>query len=431
MLRKMFFYALGFVLLSAAAHSQTSELPDTVWTKFTYPNKINAVKFTPDGKYLASGGDDGIPRLWNAETGELVYEYPNQNYIINDIDILNNLIAIASPVDGGVFVYNLFDNNLRYKLEPSTNVVFSSDGFYLATTRGKSVYSSGISVYNSENGNLIRVIDFENSGSFDIRISSDNKFIARSSTWWSNGTDEDKYGKVEIYSFPDLNYITTLEKREYLSCINLNFSQSNEYLAGAISSSPNKVWKTDDWKLFREFGDDGSDSRAIAFSKDSKYVVMGAGYFSNLKTNIYNVETKELIYSYNNRYLFENSDIANTIDISLNQKLIAVGGAFGIYMLNAKWNTTSIQEVLQILEPEIFPNPTNNTANIRFNLLKANNVRVDIYNNNSKFITNVLDTFLERGIQSVTWQARVPAGIYFARITAGKDTSSIKIIVNK
>ena len=428
MLRKMFFYALGFVLLSAAAHSQTSELPDTVWTKFTYPNKINAVKFTPDGKYLASGGDDGIPRLWNAETGELVYEYPNQNYIINDIDILNNLIAIASPVDGGVFVYNLFDNNLRYKLEPSTNVVFSSDGFYLATTRGKSVYSSGISVYNSENGNLIRVIDFENSGSFDIRISSDNKFIARSSTWWSNGTDEDKYGKVEIYSFPDLNYITTLEKREYLSCENLDFNQSDEYLAGAISSSPNKIWKTDDWKLFRETGNDGY---SITYSPDNKYIVIGEGGFKNWHVNIWDYNGSKLVYSYKFNYLWKDTEIPKSISCSSDLKYIAVGCTDGIVMLNAKWNTTSIQDVLQILEPEIFPNPTNNTANIRFNLLKANNVRVDIYNNNSKFITNVLDTFLERGIQSVTWQARVPAGIYFARITAGNDTSSIKIIVNK
>jgi WD40 repeat protein len=54
------------VLFIQSAFAQSEELSDTVWTKFTYPNAVNAVKFTPDGKYLASGGDDGIPRLWDA-----------------------------------------------------------------------------------------------------------------------------------------------------------------------------------------------------------------------------------------------------------------------------------------------------------------------------------------------------------------------------
>jgi hypothetical protein len=114
-------------------------------------------------------------------------------------------------------------------------------------------------------------------------------------------------------------------------------------------------------------------------------------------------------------------------------KYIAVGGAFGIYMLNAKWNPTSIKEnPVQITEPLIFPNPSNKTANIRFNLIKSTKVNIGIYDLNSNQIANIYDGYLEFGLQNFAWKVSiVPTCTYFARITASGATSTIKIIVSK
>ncbi len=426
-------YLIIFVLFMCSVtvlFGQTEELPDTVWTKFTYPNAVNAVKFTPDGKYLASGGDDGVPRLWNAETGELVHEFPNQNFTITDIDIVNNLMAVASPVDGGVFVYDLSNYQILFKLEPSTNVTFSSEGKLLATSRGNTVTTSGISIYNLESGELVKRIDLKR-GAYDLKFSKDNQYIVRASHY-SDIDDENKEGSIDVFSIPNLNYIANIEKKEYLACNNLSFSFSNEYLAGAISNSPNKVWNTTDWKVFNEFGKEG-DSRAIAFSPDSKYVVAGGGLFGKLTTDIYDFTNGKSIYSYNNRYLYSNSDISKTIDINNNMNYIAVGGAFGLYMLNAKWNPTSVQEnPVQITEPTVFPNPTNNTANIRFNLIRSMEVIIGIFDINSKEIAEMHNGFLDAGIKDFIWNtSSVPSGTYFAKITANGNISTIKIIVNK
>ena len=99
-------YLIIFVLFMCSVtvlFGQTEELPDTVWTKFTYPNAVNAVKFTPDGKYLASGGDDGVPRLWNAETGELVREFLGNKTPIYSMD-LNNTGELIAVVNGSSII---------------------------------------------------------------------------------------------------------------------------------------------------------------------------------------------------------------------------------------------------------------------------------------------------------------------------------------
>ena len=35
---------------------------------------MNDVKFSPDGSMLATAGDDGLLKVWDPETGELIFE---------------------------------------------------------------------------------------------------------------------------------------------------------------------------------------------------------------------------------------------------------------------------------------------------------------------------------------------------------------------
>jgi len=414
--------ALLVVLMSNVfmARSQTNELPDTVWTKFTYPYAINAVKFTPDGRYLASGGDDGVPRLWDAETGELVFEFPSFATGIKDLDISNDFIAFTTPGANGTRVYNLESKDLLVSLIGSLTVTFSNDGKYLVTSKGIPT-GSGISIYETTNWKLIKSINTQKISN-DLKVSIDNKYLVRSGNWGDIST-EDKEGSIEIFTFPDLQYIGYLAKKDYLDCNNLNFSQENLHLAGAFSSEPNKIWNTSDWSLKSEIGN-GTDSRAIEFSPDSKYVVFQKGYFGNRHVQIW--ENNILNYEY------PKSSLVSSISISPDMRYIAVSNASGIIVYNAKWNPTSVAEgSIQILEPEIFPNPNDGKAIIRFNLIKNADVSVDIYDINSRLISNLYKGELNQGIQSFEWLAKVPNGIYFAKISSGKSVSSIKIIVER
>ncbi|HAC16483.1 MAG TPA: hypothetical protein DCE78_11150, partial [Bacteroidetes bacterium] len=83
-------------------------------------------------------------------------------------------------------------------------------------------------------------------------------------------------------------------------------------------------------------------------------------------------------------------------------------------------------------EPLVYPNPTNSTANIRFELLIPTSISIQIYDINSRMIATIYEGFLESGYHNYEWNTtKASSGTYFARITVNSTISSIQIIVNK
>ncbi|MCX6152938.1 MAG: T9SS type A sorting domain-containing protein [Candidatus Kapabacteria bacterium] len=428
--------ALLFVLISASK----ADLPDTVWCKYTYPTQINAVKFTPDGKYLLTGGSDGIPRLWDVATGALVKQYPYQNFIIFDIAINENIIAFTGVLDigkRGTNVYNLLNDSLMFSInEGSASVKFSNDGNFMISCHGSGVDIDGITIFDTKFWKKIKTINLA-PGSDRLDLSPDNKYIAVAKNW--NMNIKDSIASVLIYNFPDLTYFKTLITRSYLSINQLVFSDVNQNLACALGSDGDKIWNTSDWGLFRNINL-GSDSRAIAFSPDNKFVVAGFTIGGKDWDRLFIIDllTNKTTFSYLLNwfsYLFGQvaGDTPLSISISPNSKFIAVSGGVGIYMLNAKWNPASVaNNLIQIINPIIFPNPTNGTANIQFSLLKPELINIKIYDSASNLVSSVFNGQLQQGMQNIPWNAlSVASGVYYARITAAGQVSTIQIIVNK
>jgi len=423
--------ALVVVLMSnvQTGRAQTNELTDTVWTKFTYPNAINAVKFTPDGRYLASGGDDSIPRLWDAETGELIREFQGNDCKIWSLDINNTGEMLAIVNDSSeIFVWNLENGEIikiidYYKeFGGKSNgrcVTFSHNGRYLASLlshSGKSSTEHDLVLFDVNTWNKITNIS-DIAVPFNVDFSPNDQLLAA-----SNLVFGEKRIAIGIYQVPSLQFMGKLDEYEN-SSRSTKFSNDGNLIAGAFEVIPNKIWNTSDWSLKSEIGG-GGDSKVIEFSPDSKYVVFQKGYFGNRHIQIWENQLM--------KYEYPVSSLASSISISPDMKFIAMSNGSGIIVYNAKWNPTSVEEEsIQILEPEIFPNPNDGKAIIRFNLLKNTDISVDIYDINSRLLSNIFKGQLNQGIQSIEWLAKVPNGIYFARISSGTSVSSIKIIVQR
>jgi WD40 repeat protein len=434
MKHKMYLIAAVMLIIAYAnlfSQPVPDDLPDTVWTKFTYPNAINAVKFTPEGKYLASGGDDGIPRLWDSETGELVREFSGNGWPILGLDVNPNgeLLAVVNKISV-ITIWNVNTGEIVKKLDEYPNqtqgleyksIDFSNNGLYLAASIANKTNSGiepSVFIWSTNTweilGKLENMINL-----FHITFSPDDSLLAV-----SNIVDGPERKTVGLYQVPSLKriggteYIKTTIKQT-------TFSPDGKYLAAAMSDSPNKVWNTSDWKLEKEFGD---NSYSICYSNDNQFIVTGGGQPTNRHVYIRNAKTYDLIYTY------PKSNVPTSVDVSPNNKYIAASlMTSGIIVYNAKWNHTSVEDnPIKITEPMIFPNPTNQTANIRFNLLKPSQINISIFDINSKMISNIYDGFLAQGMQTFSWNVSgVLSGTYFAQITANGNKSSIKIIVNK
>ena len=82
-----------------------------------------------------------------------------------------------------------------------------------------------------------------------------------------------------------------------------------------------------------------------------------------------------------------------------------------------------------------YPNPFNGRATIRFNLIKREFVKLEIYDILGKKIKNLINEELNGGIHSVSWDAsndngeEVSSGIYFYRLILPGYFSSKKMIL--
>jgi hypothetical protein len=95
---------------------------------------------------------------------------------------------------------------------------------------------------------------------------------------------------------------------------------------------------------------------------------------------------------------------------------------------------TKVSDVFQKnVNVKIYPNPVSNSINFEYNLPENANVHLDVYNMNNQ----VVCTFLNNARQSAGSYSKsfdvsgLKNGVYFARLTAGKITKSVKIVINR
>jgi len=79
-----------------------------------------------------------------------------------------------------------------------------------------------------------------------------------------------------------------------------------------------------------------------------------------------------------------------------------------------------------------FPNPFNPSSTIKFDIPKPDMVKMVIYNMLGQEVFTLVNSHLEAGSYSITWEAsNFPSDVYFYKITAGNFTDIRKIVLVK
>jgi hypothetical protein len=94
----------------------------------------------------------------------------------------------------------------------------------------------------------------------------------------------------------------------------------------------------------------------------------------------------------------------------------------------AACETVDIEEAVAGSNFSIFPNPFTGQLNIEFNLPQTSLVSIQIFNAIGTKVAELHHGQQYAG-QQFTWHAGdLPRGLYFCRVQAGKETSTLKII---
>jgi len=158
----------------------------------------------------------------------------------------------------------------------------------------------------------------------------------------------------------------------------------------------------------------------IAFSNDNTH--LGVAFQNQAILNIYNIPAGEIV-----KNLLGTS--YGTLSYSYDDKYIISHASRYLILLsnNATSVTSGNNSDLNIL----YPNPTNNTINIRFSLQFSGLVRISLYDEMGKLAKNLFTGHLDNGEQNVKAEVgNLKSGVYFVKVSSLQTEITFKLIIN-
>jgi WD40 repeat protein len=101
---------------------------------------VTALRFTPDGRFLASGGGDALIRIWDVKTSKLVQSpFAGHTGDIEDIEFSpDGKYMFTSSEDKSIKIWDVQGAKLLYTL-----VGFSSGGYVIFDQQQRYLASDG------------------------------------------------------------------------------------------------------------------------------------------------------------------------------------------------------------------------------------------------------------------------------------------------
>ncbi len=185
----------GDIFVSTTAKSESSKSANyTIFPALTiskaHENWINIITYSPNGRYLASGGWDNLVKIWDAQTGNLVKTFKGHKSAILDIYFTkDSKTLITSSKDETIKFWDIARGNLKKEITGHSGWIMS-----IGLNSDESILASGgsdetISLWDVASKpdtaleikrflghkDYVRSLDFSNDGKILVSGGDDNK----------------------------------------------------------------------------------------------------------------------------------------------------------------------------------------------------------------------------------------------------------------
>jgi WD40 repeat protein/serine/threonine protein kinase len=233
--------------------------------------------FSPDGKRIASSGREGIIRLWDAATGQLLPKIPAHEDVVYSIAFSHDGQCIASGcVDGTVKLWDAETgrelSTLRGHTTEVHSVTFSPDGQHLASG-GAIGGRAEVKIWDVAAGREVRTLSSPPAGCWCVRFSPDGGRLA------AGGGDREKGGVAKVWDLRTGQ--ETITFRVPSGIRGLAFSPDGKRLAavaGLGNFEPNeevKVWDAQTGQEMLSLRGHVGGLQTVAFSPDGRRLASG------------------------------------------------------------------------------------------------------------------------------------------------------------
>ena len=287
-----------------------------------HSERVFSVAFSPDGRWIASGGDDNSILLWQAASGEQIRRLEGHTAWILALAFSPDSSVLASAGDGTIRLWDVASGTLKASLAGDFNnadsLAFSRDGAWLVSSNEEE-----IRVWDAASGEPAGLIAGHGRGTDRLAFSADGALLA--SGGWEGQVRMWEVAAKTVQRFS----VATAE-----SIVALSFPTTGDGLLVADAQGALTRWDEQSGAFSPVASTELLDDEVVAFSHDGR-LLASAGYSQGAgRVSVVEAADGQILWS------FEEDAEATSLAFSSDGRLLATGEEYGAVRL---WDLTTGQ----------------------------------------------------------------------------------------
>lgn len=228
--------------------------------------KVFAYSFSPDGKTVLTGDDQGGVKVWNVEAGNCIHKLEGHDFAVGSVAFsADQFCALTSSWDGTLRLWDLKTGKslqtMRVRATQIWRAAWSDDQRFALSCGG----DKRIRLWNIKTGHCIRLFTGHSVAVQSIAWSGDQ----------SRALSGDEYGYIRLWDVKTGRCLCEFEGEPgRINTIALN-ADGTRALSGSADATI-KLWEAESGHCLRVFEGHTDDVLSLAWSADYRYVLSGS-----------------------------------------------------------------------------------------------------------------------------------------------------------